>query len=273
MESKKEIVVLTGASGCLGYHTLRLLIDRDDSVDEIRCLDVREPEELMKRALAEQEDMLKDRNGRKKIVSWIKGDIRDINIVEQTLEGADCVIHCAAKIDVWSDSCDQNEAEMDSINVGGTETLLQASIRLGVQKFIHVSSFEVYTGLDTLYYCTEATLPDTKWLLFGPSASTKREAENKVRQYSNSKLSRDAKNGKDSLNAVIIRFPTFYGEFERYFVSRVLEVTNYFGGTLRRLDNVWIKQQPIYVENAAWALICAKKRMDKDQSISGEGMY
>lgn len=272
-EMRGEIVVVTGSSGCLGYHTVKLLISDDDQVQEIRCLDLVEPEDLMKKQIEETLDTSSAKSGRLKKIKWIKGDVRDINVVEQALTGADCVIHCAAKIDVWTENSEQDVVELESINIGGTENLLRASIRLGVHKFIHVSSFEVYCGHDLIYYAIENTLPENKWPIFGDSARTKREAEDKVRQYSNSKLQHEVRSGKDSLNAVIIRFSAMYGEFDKHFVSKILEAAKFFKGKLQRIDNIWIRHQPIYAANAAWALIKAKQRMDKDQSISGEGEF
>lgn len=269
-----EVVVLTGAAGCLGHHTLKLLISGDERVREIRCLDVAEPNSLMKQVVEEE---LQKVNSESKVtaktVTWFKGDIRDVNLVEQCLRQANCVIHCAAKVDFWTEPSEQDKDELESINLEGTENLLRVAVSLGVPKFIHVSSFEVYTTWDTLYYCTEATLPETTWLLFGPSAESKRKAELKVKEYSNTKLAQSAagSTNADSLNAIIVRFPQIYGEFDKHFVSKILEATKFFGGKLRRLSNVWIRQQPIYAGNAAWSLIKAKQRMDKDQSISGEG--
>lgn len=268
---REEVVVITGASGCLGHHTLRLLINHDDRVREIRCLDLIEPEDSMKKQIEHEQDQLNERVGFRKRIKYIKGDIRDINVVEQTLDGTDCVIHCAAKIDIWTENCDQNSAELESINVCGTENLLKSAIRLGIHKFIHVSSFETFTSYHTIYYATENTIPDPSVLLFGPSGWTKKEAENRVRQYSNNKLHNPRTSGKDSLNAIIIRFTPLYGEYDKYFVSKILKITHFFGGKLQRFTNVWIRQQPIYVGNAAYALIKAKQRMDLDDSISGEG--
>ena len=277
----REVVVLTGSSGCVGHATLRLLIGKDNRVREVRCLDLVVPNELMKRRIEEDLAEFRRGSGEPKLVEFIEGDIRDINTVEQALAGADCVIHCAAKTDIWTEVEDQDVAELESINVGGTENLLKACVRLGVSKFIHVSSFEVFTSFHTIYYATENTLPEPNILLFGPSALSKKEAENKVRQYANNKLhwltgqsvaSDDCKRqARDSLNAVIIRFTPVYGEHDKYFVSKILEISKFFGGKLQRFTNVWIRQQPIYVGNAAWALIKAKQRMDWDENISGEG--
>lgn len=289
-----EIVLVTGASGCLGHHVVKMLISYDDKVSEIRCLDIKEPEDLMKKIIQEENEKFMKRDekihnfaGKGKKITRINGDIRDVNIIERVMENVDCVIHCAAAIDLWLDNDEKNVEELESINVSGTENLLKACIRFGVHKFIHVSSFEVYSGIETIYYATENTLPTPKWYLFGPSAWTKKEAENKVKQYSNNKLSIESslkkqvdkkisntdERNKDCLNAIIVRFPTIYGEFDRHYVSKIIEITKFFGGTLRRMDNIWIRQQPIYVGNAAWSLLKAKQKMNIDQSISGEGKY
>jgi dihydroflavonol-4-reductase len=270
-----EVVVLTGSSGCLGHQTLKLLISHDDSVAEIRCLDLVEPSESMKRSidaeLAKLEAAANQREGLSKRVKYINGDIRDINTVEACLEGADCVIHCAAKVDIWVEPGEQDEKELESINVTGTENLLRACVQLGVPKFVHVSSFETFVSHHTIYYATECTLPEPKWRLFGSSGDTKKEAEMKVRQFSNNKLKQVKPGSSDSLNAVIIRFTPIYGPGDKYFVSKILKIAHFFNGKLQRFTNVWIRQQPIFVGNAAWSLIKAKKRMDVDDSISGEG--
>lgn len=270
-DSRGEIVVLTGASGCIGFHTLSLLIERDERVCEIRCLDLREPEPKMKKLIDAQLSQFNEKNDTKKEINWFKGDVRDLNLVEKLLRNADCVIHAAAKIDAWTHWVDQDEQVLYSINVEGTENLLKACQYLSVPKFIHVSSFESYVAYDTIYYATENTLPENRSFLFGSSGSTKWQAENKVRQFANNKL-KNAKNPqKDQLLAIIVRFSTVYGEFDNHYVSKLLELTKFFNGKLQRMSNVWIKQQSIYARNAAWSLVKAKQQLDLDNSISGEG--
>lgn len=266
-------MVLTGAAGCLGFHVLKLLIRLDERVQEVRCLDLKQPEALMEALIEEEIQNAKGEGKRSKLIKWIKGDVRDIRVVERTVAGSDCIIHCAASIDLWSEEADRDVVELETINVGGTETLLQAAVTLGVARFVHVSSFEAYASYDTIYYATEQTLPDVSWFLFGSSGRSKRDAEQVVKRYSNNKLQASlAKNGKDSLRAVIVRFPPFYGEFEGFFVSHLMEVARFFNATLQRYSNIWIRQQPIYVENAAWALLKAKQCLDDgDSNISGEG--
>lgn len=40
-ESHKQIVLVTGSSGCLGQHIVKLLHENDDTVQEIRCFDIK----------------------------------------------------------------------------------------------------------------------------------------------------------------------------------------------------------------------------------------
>lgn len=39
MAPKKEVVLVTGSSGCLGQHIVKLLQEKDDNVSEIRLFD------------------------------------------------------------------------------------------------------------------------------------------------------------------------------------------------------------------------------------------
>ena len=71
-------------------------------------------------------------------ISVLQGDIRDGDLHEQAFEGVDVVVHCAAALPL----CDP--AEIASTNVGGTRALLQTATRLGVGRFIHISSTAVY---------------------------------------------------------------------------------------------------------------------------------
>lgn len=286
-----DVVVVTGAAGCIGFHTVKLLLERDERVTEIRCLDLRKPDSKFREKLDSiansrrssslaskidsQSEADQDQEENHIILSWNQGDIRDINLVESLLEGAHCVIHAAAKIDAWIHWAHQDVSELYSVNVEGTENLLRACQRMGVTKFIHVSSFETYISFDTIYYATENTLPQNRSLLFGASAQTKLEAEMKVRQYANVKLNNNNlvndNHNRDQLLAVIVRFSTVYGEYDAHYVSKILQLTKFFNGKLQRFTNVWIRQQSIYAGNAAWSLIKAKQRLDHDLSISGEG--
>jgi dTDP-glucose 4,6-dehydratase len=75
-------------------------------------------------------------------VKLIVGDIVDPGTCERAVKGADLVIHAAAESHV--DNSFGNSSEFTKTNVAGTHCLIEASRQAGVEKFIHVSTDEVY---------------------------------------------------------------------------------------------------------------------------------
>ncbi|CAG2180207.1 unnamed protein product, partial [Oppiella nova] len=103
----------------------------------------------------------------------ITADIRNERAVVKALEGVDCVIHCAALIDtsLWPDV-----KSMNSVNVDGTQILIDASVELNVKYFIYVSSVDVVVGDDPIYFGAENTTPLPKRHIL-PYSKTKLDAE------------------------------------------------------------------------------------------------
>lgn len=73
---------------------------------------------------------------------FIEGDIRDRELVETLLEKVDVVVNFAAETHV-DRSIDSAEPFV-STNVQGTQTLLDAAIKTDIEKFIQISTDEVY---------------------------------------------------------------------------------------------------------------------------------
>ncbi len=72
----------------------------------------------------------------------IKGDIRNINLLEKSLKGHEVVIHLAC---ISNDpSFELNPTLGKSINLNAFEPLVKTSIESGVRKFIYASSSSVY---------------------------------------------------------------------------------------------------------------------------------
>ncbi|UER53780.1 dTDP-glucose 4,6-dehydratase [Kineosporiaceae bacterium SCSIO 59966] len=76
----------------------------------------------------------------------VEADILDGPMVDQVLSGADAVVHFAAESHV--DRSILGAAEFVMTNVVGTQTLLDAALRHGVSRFVHVSTDEVYGSID-----------------------------------------------------------------------------------------------------------------------------
>ena len=115
------------------------------------------------------------------------GDLDDVAALRAVADGADVVIHCAAKADDWGDS-----AEFARINVRGTENVLRAAREAGAHRVVHVGTEAALMAGQPLHRVNEDTplRPDSAALY----PATKARAEQAVR----------AANG-DGLETVVIR--------------------------------------------------------------------
>jgi dTDP-glucose 4,6-dehydratase len=77
---------------------------------------------------------------------FVHGDITDTDLVNELMPGIDAVVHFAAESHV--DRSITGSREFIMTNVVGTHTLLEAARRAGIQKFVHVSTDEVYGSID-----------------------------------------------------------------------------------------------------------------------------
>lgn len=73
---------------------------------------------------------------------WIKADIRDPKAVDRAMKGCELVVHFAAETHV--DRSILDASAFLTTNVVGTQVLLDAALRHGVRRFLHVSTDEVY---------------------------------------------------------------------------------------------------------------------------------
>lgn len=76
---------------------------------------------------------------------FVKGDIRDAELAGEVMPGHDLVVHFAAESHV--DRSIWGPAPFLETNFVGTGVLLEAALRAGVPRFIHVSTDEVYGSL------------------------------------------------------------------------------------------------------------------------------
>jgi len=125
----KQTVLLTGASGEVGFETFKELINRRDRYD-IRILSLdRKIEHNLFEPYKNQVDIV-----------W--GDIRNPDDVKKAVQGTDAVIHAAALI---PPAADHNPALAWEVNVRGTKNLLAAMNEQGpVPRLVYTSSIAVY---------------------------------------------------------------------------------------------------------------------------------
>jgi len=79
---------------------------------------------------------------------FIKGDIRDFNLIKKTVTDIDAVFHEAALVSVPRSV--ENPVLTNEVNVTGTLNLLKACADLDVKRFIHASSSSVYGETEVL---------------------------------------------------------------------------------------------------------------------------
>ncbi len=115
-------VTVTGATGFIGAHVAHALDEMGHELDLL----VRNPDKVP-RAL----DPLDVTPAAIHV-----GDITDRDAVASALDGADAVVHCAAKV-----SLDRADADdMISTNVSGTQNVLGMAVELGLDPVVHLSS-------------------------------------------------------------------------------------------------------------------------------------
>lgn len=126
---KKESVLLTGATGFLGYNIARILTQRGFEV----TASVRSENDV---AFLEE------------LGCFIKcGSLNDLDFIEQIVEKQDYVIHCAS----MTEQSNPDFEVYNKANVLSTELLVQASKKVKIKRFILVSTANCFTSgtLDT----------------------------------------------------------------------------------------------------------------------------
>ena len=77
-------------------------------------------------------------------IVFVKGDIRNLSLLEKIFNGADCVFHLAAMNRAMRSI--RNPLEANEINVTGTLNVLEACRASGVGRMVFASSSSVYGG-------------------------------------------------------------------------------------------------------------------------------
>ncbi|MEI6478417.1 MAG: dTDP-glucose 4,6-dehydratase [bacterium] len=111
--------------------------------------------------------------------SFIKGDITDSKALLAAIEGADYVVHYAAETHV--DRSISGPSVFVSTNVLGTQTVLDAALKLGVKRFHHISTDEVFGDLPL--EGDEKFNEETPYNPSSPYSASKAGSDHLVRAY------------------------------------------------------------------------------------------
>lgn len=131
-------VVITGAAGFIGSRFAEMMVERSEELgyNEIVLFDA-----LTYSGRRENiEQLLNDAR-----VSFVHGSITDAVLVDETLAGVHAVVHFAAESHV--DRSIAGARPFFETNVVGTQQLLESARHARVERFVHVSTDEVYGSI------------------------------------------------------------------------------------------------------------------------------
>ncbi len=129
--------------------------------------------------------------------TFVHGDINDIKLVHDLTSDSDAIVHFAAESHV--DRSISGSAEFIRTNVLGTNTLLEAARQSKIQRFVHVSTDEVYGSIDVGSWPENHPLQPNS-----PYAASKASSDLLVRSYFKT----------HGLNTVTTRCSNNYGPYQ-----------------------------------------------------------
>lgn len=160
-------LLVTGGAGFIGSCFIRHIINKYKDYKVINL------DALTYAGNIENLDDIKDNSN----YTFVHGNICDKKLVRELIKESDCVINFAAESHV-DRSISAPEIFIET-NVQGTLNLLQASKEIGIERFLQVSTDEVYGSLGNSGYFYETTplAPNS------PYSASKASADMLVRAY------------------------------------------------------------------------------------------
>ncbi|MFD8147117.1 dTDP-glucose 4,6-dehydratase [Streptomyces sp. NPDC059708] len=132
-------VLVTGAAGFIGSHFVRMLLQGEEAAGERHL--VTAVDSLSYAGNLENLAPVRDSEG----LRFERGDVTDAALMDRLAAGQDAVVHFAAESHV--DRSIDGARDFVLTNVLGTQTVLDAALRGGVGRVLHVSTDEVYGSI------------------------------------------------------------------------------------------------------------------------------
>ncbi|XP_061568162.1 3 beta-hydroxysteroid dehydrogenase type 7 [Cololabis saira] len=254
-ERKRGLVYLiTGGCGFLGKHLLSVLMEKEESLAEVRVFDKHIPADFS------------DPSTERTKVVVLQGDITDSSSVLEACRGADVVIHTASLVDVWHKV---PETLIYSVNVKGTENVISACVECGIECLVYTSSMEVIgpnSNGDHFKRGNEDTPYEVKHNMAYPKSKAK--AEKIVLDANGSKV----KGGK-CLYTCSLRPTGIYGEghelIKDFYQQAAQRGNLIIGGIPDQIEH-----GRVYAGNVAWMHVLAARALkESPQKVAGEAFF
>uniref|UniRef100_A0A8D2JSY0 Hydroxy-delta-5-steroid dehydrogenase, 3 beta- and steroid delta-isomerase 7 n=1 Tax=Sciurus vulgaris TaxID=55149 RepID=A0A8D2JSY0_SCIVU len=127
-QAPELVYLVTGGCGFLGEHVVRMLLEREPRLRELRIFDLH---------LSPWLEELKTGPVQ---VTAIQGDVTQAQEVTAAVAGAHVVIHTAGLVDVFGRASPET---IHKVNVWGTKNVIEACVQTGTQFLVYTSSMEV----------------------------------------------------------------------------------------------------------------------------------
>jgi dTDP-glucose 4,6-dehydratase len=209
-------ILVTGGAGFIGSHYVRMLLDGelgeaepgasggadDGGGDKVTVLD-------KLTYSGNRANLPETAPG----LEFVHGDVCDPDLVHELISGHDAVVHFAAESHV--DRSIAAPGDFFRTNVIGTQVLLDAALRHGLERFVQVSTDEVYGSIDSGSWTEESPVAPNS-----PYAASKAGADLLVRSYWRT----------HGLNVSVSRCSNNYGPYQHTEKLIPLFVTNLLEG-------------------------------------------
>lgn len=212
-----RVTLVTGASGFLGRHVCRRLLDDGAAV----------------RGLFRSADSALPGIERAR---WT--DLLDRAAIRDAVKGADAVVHLAARVHVMADKAGSPLAEYRRTNVEGTRTLVEESVAAGVRRFVFLSSVKA-VGEQSERPWTEQTPPRP----VDPYGVSKLEAEKVVCDLA----------AAGGMAASVLRLPLVYGPEMKANMLRLFDAVD--RGMPLPLGGIRNQRSVVFAANVAAAVL------------------
>jgi len=184
-------------------------------------------------------------------IKILQGDIRDSEFVNASLKNIDTVFHTAAIPGIWGQ-------DFFSINVQGTENIINTCQNNSVRKLIFTSSPSVVFGNASLEGVNESTPYPVKYLCDYPR--TKALAEKMVLQANTINLS-----------TVALRPHLIWGPGDPHLVPRLLEKAQ--KNRLVQVGDGNNRVDILYIDNAVSAHLLACEALEGTTNVAGKAYF